>query len=68
MCGIVGLHLRSPDLYPRLGEMLSVMLGEMDGRGADSAGVAIYGDPRWSPEGSSSVSLCQTTRTRWMSQ
>ena len=57
MCGIVGLHLRSPDLYPRLGEMLSVMLGEMDGRGADSAGVAIYGDPRWSPEGSSSVSL-----------
>ena len=29
MCGIVGLHLRNPDLYPRLGELLSGMLGEM---------------------------------------
>ena len=23
MCGIVGLHLRNPDLYPRLGEFQS---------------------------------------------
>ena len=26
MCGIVGLHLRTPDLYPRLGELLTAML------------------------------------------
>jgi glutamate synthase domain-containing protein 1 len=59
MCGIVGLHLRNPDLYPRLGELLAGMLCEMEDRGADSAGVSIYGDPRWSPDGSSSVSLLE---------
>ncbi|HEY0474239.1 MAG TPA: hypothetical protein VGD34_21360 [Kribbella sp.] len=57
MCGIVGLHLRNPELYPRLGELLTGMLIEMQDRGADSAGVAVYGDPRWSPEGHASVSL-----------
>ena len=57
MCGIVGLHLRTPELYPRLGELLSGMLGEMSDRGADSAGVAVYGDPVWSPPGQGCVSV-----------
>jgi methylamine---glutamate N-methyltransferase subunit A len=57
MCGIVGLHLRTPELYPRLGELLSGMLGEMSDRGADSAGVAVYGDPTWSPPGRGCVSV-----------
>ncbi|MHC9295177.1 glutamine amidotransferase [Mycobacterium sp. LTG2003] len=57
MCGIVGLHLRTPELYPRLGELLSGMLGEMSDRGADSAGVAVYGDPVWSPPGRGCVSV-----------
>jgi len=57
MCGIVGLHLRSPDLYPRLGELLAGMLGEMQERGADSAGVAVYGNQAWSPAGQGVVSM-----------
>lgn len=59
MCGIVGLHLRNPDLYPRLGELVSDMLGEMSDRGADSAGVAVYGDPRWSPAGRATVTVLE---------
>lgn len=57
MCGIVGLHLRTPDLYPRLGELLTGMLCEMGDRGSDSAGVAVYGDPTWSPPGRGCVSV-----------
>ncbi len=57
MCGIVGLHLRNPELYPRLGELLTGMLCEMSNRGSDSAGVAVYGDPTWSPPGRSTVSV-----------
>ncbi len=57
MCGIVGLHLRNPDLYPRLGELLTGMLCEMSNRGSDSAGVAVYGDPVWTPPGRGCVSL-----------
>ncbi|GAB92609.1 glutamine amidotransferase [Gordonia rhizosphera] len=60
MCGIVGLHLRNPALYPRLGELLGGMLGEMQDRGADSAGIAVYGDPTWSPAGHGCVSLLET--------
>ncbi|GAA1821607.1 glutamine amidotransferase [Nesterenkonia flava] len=60
MCGIVGLHLRSPELYPRLGELLTSMLCEMEERGADSAGVAVYGDPRWSPPGTVTVSVLES--------
>ncbi len=59
MCGIVGLHLRNPELYPRLGELLSGMLCEMQDRGADSAGVAVYGNPAWSPAGHACVSLLE---------
>jgi methylamine---glutamate N-methyltransferase subunit A len=57
MCGIVGLHLRAPELYPRLGELLTGMLCEMGDRGSDSAGVAVYGDPVWSPPGRGCVSV-----------
>jgi methylamine---glutamate N-methyltransferase subunit A len=45
MCGIVGLFCKNADLEPRLGELLGAMLAEMDARGPDSAGVAIYRDP-----------------------
>ena len=61
MCGIVGLHLRNPELYPRLGELLTGMLCEMSNRGSDSAGVAVYGDPTWTPPGRGAVSLLDVT-------
>lgn len=61
MCGIVGLHLRNEDLYPELGRLLAGMLCEMEDRGADSAGVAVYGDPIWTPRGSATVSLLEAT-------
>ncbi|WP_433603422.1 glutamine amidotransferase [Nocardia sp. CA-135953] len=57
MCGIVGLHLRDPALYPRLGELLTGMLDQMCDRGPDSAGMAVYGDPVWSPPGTETVTL-----------
>jgi methylamine---glutamate N-methyltransferase subunit A len=59
MCGIVGLHLRNPQLHPRLGELLTGMLCEMGDRGNDSAGVAIYGDPVLSPPGRGCVSVLE---------
>lgn len=61
MCGIVGLHLRDPELYPQLGVLLSGMLCEMEDRGADSAGVAVYGDPVWTPSGQGAVSLLEVS-------
>lgn len=64
MCGIVGLHLRNPELHPRLGELLTGMLIEMTDRGNESAGVAVYGDPRWSPEGHTSVSFVPDASSR----
>ena len=64
MCGIVGLHLRNPELYPRLGELLTGMLCEMGNRGSDSAGVAVYGDPTWSPPGPGCVSVLDVPTTR----
>ena len=45
MCGIVGLYCKSPELEPRLGELLSAMLVQLSDRGPDSAGVAFYRDP-----------------------
>src|SRR4051794_23580247 len=63
MCGIVGLHLRTPELYPRLGELLTGMLCEMSNRGSDSAGVAVYGDPIWSPAGRGCVSVLEVHPT-----
>lgn len=63
MCGIVGLHLRNPALYPRLGELLTGMLCEMGDRGSDSAGVAVYGDPTFSPSGRACVSVLEVEPT-----
>lgn len=63
MCGIVGLHLRNPDLHPQLGELVTGMLCEMGDRGSDSSGVAVYGDPAWSPPGHGCVSLLQIDAT-----
>jgi methylamine---glutamate N-methyltransferase subunit A len=57
MCGIVGLHLRDPELHPALGRLLTAMLGEVAERGPDSAGVAVYGDHRRHPAGHAVVSL-----------
>jgi glutamate synthase domain-containing protein 1 len=57
MCGIVGLHLRDPALYPQLGRLLVTMLGGIAERGPDSAGVAVYGDHRRCPAGYAAVSV-----------
>jgi methylamine---glutamate N-methyltransferase subunit A len=57
MCGIVGLHLRDPGLYPQLGRLLETMLCQVVERGPDSAGVAVYGDRRRCPEGYAAASL-----------
>jgi glutamate synthase domain-containing protein 1 len=59
MCGIVGLHLRDRALYPQLGALLTGMLDQMCDRGPDSAGMSIYGDPTWSPEGHATVSILE---------
>jgi glutamate synthase domain-containing protein 1 len=58
MCGIVGLYCKSPDLEPRLGSYLSAMLVQMDDRGPDSAGVAVYRVP--APVGSCKLVLYST--------
>lgn len=63
MCGIIGLHLRNPELHPRLGELLTGMLCEMEDRGADSAGIAVYGDPTWTPPGHGAISLVELDAT-----
>lgn len=57
MCGIVGLHLRDPELHPQLGRLLETMLCGVVDRGPDSAGVAVYGDHRRHPEGHAAVSV-----------
>jgi glutamate synthase domain-containing protein 1 len=57
MCGIVGIHLRDPGLYPQLGRLLETMLCQVVERGPDSAGVALYGDHRRCPVGYAAVSL-----------
>jgi glutamate synthase domain-containing protein 1 len=55
MCGIVGLFCKAQELEPRLGEYLSAMLVQMNDRGPDSAGVAVYRDP--APAGWSKLTL-----------
>ena len=57
MCGISGLHLRNPSLYPELGKLLHGMLCEAAERGTDAAGIGLYGDPRLTPPGTSTVSV-----------
>jgi glutamate synthase domain-containing protein 1 len=55
MCGIVGLFAKAPEIEASLGEHLAAMLAQMNDRGPDSAGVAIYRDP--APPGSSKLTL-----------
>ncbi len=55
MCGIVGLFAKTPEIEQRLGEYLSAMLVQMNDRGPDSAGVAVYRDP--APSGWSKLSV-----------
>ena len=55
MCGIVGLFAKSTEVEARLGVHLAAMLAQMDERGPDSAGVAIYRDP--APPGASKLTL-----------
>jgi len=42
MCGIVGIYLKTTKFENDLGRMLSGMLNNMESRGPDSAGFAIY--------------------------
>jgi methylamine---glutamate N-methyltransferase subunit A len=56
MCGIVGLRLKNPDLYPVLGELVVPMLDVLASRGPDSTGAAIY--TRDVPAGALKYSLC----------
>ncbi len=57
MCGISGLHLRQPGLYPQLGTLLAGMLCEAAERGTDAAGIGLYGDDRLTPPGTYTVSV-----------
>ena len=58
MCGIAGLQLKNPDLYPRLGELVVPMLDVLASRGPDSTGVAVY--RRDAPPGEQKYSLVRT--------
>jgi glutamate synthase domain-containing protein 1 len=58
MCGIVGLYCKSPELEPSLGAYLSAMLEQMNDRGPDSAGVAIYRNP--AADGQTKLTLYST--------
>ena len=53
--GIVGLFAKSASVEERLGVHLAAMLEQMNDRGPDSAGVAVYRDPELS--GSSKLTL-----------
>jgi glutamate synthase domain-containing protein 1 len=55
MCGIVGLFAKSAEIEESLGRHLAAMLAQMNDRGPDSAGVAVYRDP--APPGSSKLTL-----------
>ena len=46
MCGIVGLLVKTPALRERLGDLLVPMMIGMTERGPDSAGLAVYTEPR----------------------
>jgi glutamate synthase domain-containing protein 1 len=55
VCGIVGVFAKAPEVEHRLGELLGAMLVQMDDRGPDSAGVAVYRHP--APDGASKLTL-----------
>jgi glutamate synthase domain-containing protein 1 len=55
MCGIVGLFAKRSECEASLGANVAAMLAQMDERGPDSAGVAVYRDP--APPGASKLTL-----------
>jgi methylamine---glutamate N-methyltransferase subunit A len=55
MCGIVGLFSKTAEIEASLGSHLAAMLAQMNDRGPDSAGVAVYRDP--APSGASKLTL-----------
>lgn len=57
MCGIAGLHLRDSSLHPELGRLLDSMMCQAAERGVDASGVGVYGDPRLTPPGTTTVSV-----------
>src|SRR5262249_39717426 len=59
MCGIAGLQLKNPDLYPLLGTLVAPMLDVLASRGPDSTGVALYRHD--APPGEQKYSLCAPT-------
>ncbi len=63
MCGIVGIYLKNQGLSPELGGLLAAMLVEMNDRGPDSAGIAIYRDPV--PDSSCKLTLHATGAYDW---
>ena len=66
MCGIVGLFCKSAELEPHLGAHIGAMLAQMDDRGPDSAGVAVYRNP--APSGACKVTLYSAGQaTSWES-
>jgi glutamate synthase domain-containing protein 1 len=55
MCGIAGIFSKSTAVEERLGAHLGAMLAQLNDRGPDSAGVAVYREP--APSGATKVSL-----------
>lgn len=63
MCGIAALQIRNPALRGSLGELMHGMLCEIVERGPDSAGLAVYGSERLTPEGSSTITVISDADT-----
>jgi len=57
MCGIAALQIRNPALRADLGGLMHGMLCEIVERGPDSAGLALYGSERLTPDGSSAITV-----------
>jgi len=57
MCGIAALQIRNPSLRRDLGDLMHGMLCEIVERGPDSAGLALYGSERLTPDGSSAITV-----------
>lgn len=66
MCGIVGLLVRNPELRSHLGEWAAPMLDCMGDRGADSSGLALFGEPLAEPRRRLSL-FAEQPETDWSS-
>jgi amidophosphoribosyltransferase len=63
MCGIAGIFGKTPEVRAQLGAHLTEMLLELESRGPDSAGVALYRDPV--ADGGSKLSLLADAPADW---